>query len=213
MRLSIIRLSPLVIALLASGCASTRDVQREERYRMSAVVESDPPGYAAYVGKKYIGQTPAKFSYDYTHRTEELTFGGYRTGMTLLISGAAGMAVAGGMIAGGVVLMDNNNDGGSALMGIGVLGAIYGFIGTIYGTIAMVGSSPPRVVDRTLPHKLTFGVKSPAGAYKELEVMPINDRKPKVHFDEISRIKYDERTGKWSVPGLKNLKVEERNKK
>ena len=213
MRLSILRISPLVIVLLISGCASTRDVQREERYRMSAVVESEPPGYAAYVGKKYIGQTPAKFSYDYTHRTEEITFGGYRTGMVMLISGGAGMAVAGGMIAGGAVLMDNDSEAGSALMAIGVVGVLYGFIGTIYGTIAMVGSSPPRVVDRTIPHKLTFGVKSPAGAYEELEVLPINDRKPLVHFDEISRVKYNGLTGKWSVPGLKNLKVEERNKK
>ena len=207
-----LRVAPLILALALAGCASTRDVLREERYRMSAVVESEPPGYAAYVGKKYIGQTPAKFTHDYSHRTEELTFGSYRTGMVMLITGGAGMAVGGGLVAGGAVLMDNNDDVGAPLMAVGVVGVIYAFIGTIYGTIAMIGSTPPREVQRTDPYKLTFGVKSPAGVYKEMEVSPINDRKPLVHFDEIRKVKFLEATGKWSVPGLKNLKVEPRSK-
>ena len=202
----------LIFVVTVAGCASTRDVLREERYRMSATVESEPPGYAAYVGKKYIGQTPVKFTQEYSHRTEELTFGGYRTGMVMLITGGAGMAVGGGMIAGGAVLMDQGDDVGVSLMAVGIVGVLYAFIGTIYGTIAMVGSPPPREVQRTAPYKLTFGVKSPAGIYKELEVLPINDRKPLVHFDEIRKVKFLEASDRWQVPGLKNLKVEQRDK-
>ncbi len=204
--------APLILALSLAGCAATRDVLREERYRMSANIESEPPGYAAYVGKKYIGQTPVKFTHDYVHRTEELTFGGHRTGIVLLITGGAGMALAGGMVAGGVVMMDEDSDTGSTLLGLGILGALYGFIGTIYGTVAIIGSPPPREVERTLPYKLTFGVKSPAGVYRELDVKPINDKKPKVHFDEIQKVKFIEAENRWYVPGLKNLKVEKRSK-
>ena len=130
--------------------------------------------------------------------------------MALIISGGAGMAVAGGMIAGGAVLMDDNSDTGPLLLGLGTLGLIYGFIGTIYGTIAMVGSPPPKEVMRTVPYKLTFGVKSPAGVYQEMDVKPISDKKRKVHFDEIRNVKFLEQTGRWWVPGLKNLKIEPR---
>ncbi len=212
MPMTAVKAVPLLFLLIfvAVGCASSRDVLDEQRYRMTAVIESDPPGYTAYVGKKYLGQTPVKFSQEYSHVTEELTFGGYRTGMALVISGGAGMAFAGGMIAGGAALLNEDNDGGSILISLGAVGLIYGFIGTIYGTIAMVGSSGPKEVVRTDPYKLTFGIKSPSGVYREIEVKPINDSKRKVHFDEIRKVKFFERGARWAVPGLKNLKLEMR---
>ncbi len=210
--MTLLKVAALAAVACCAGCASTRDTLEERTYRMTTLIRSEPPGYEAYLGKTHLGKTPVEVTRPYTHLTEELTFGNYRTGMVLAITGGAGVAVAGGMVAGGVVLMDDDSGAGAALVGLGMVGMLYGLIATGYGAVAMIGSTGTIESKRTDPHKLVFGVKGPGGDYHEMEVKPVNDRKRHLHLDQVRKVTFVEGSGKWWVPGLKDLKVEVRGK-
>jgi len=193
-----------LICLLLTGCSSTYETLKEEHYSVQTAIDSSPPGLQAYYKTKYIGKTPTVFKGKYKQIEQKITFGGYRLGLGMLITGGIGIAVGGGMVGGGAAL--GTSDGGVPLIALGAVGAIYGLIGVGYGAVAMIGSPGPRIVKKTNPSIMKFGIRTKDGKLIETKIVPLDKKIGWIDFKEIKKVKFEAETGQFTVEGLRSLK-------
>ena len=193
------------IGACLAGCSTTYETLKTEVHPIQASIESTPPGLQAYYKTKYLGKTPTVFQGKYKHIEQKITFGGYRLGLGMLITGGVGIAVGGGMVGGGAALGSSE---GAVLIGLGAVGALYGLVGLGYGAIAMIGSPAPRIVKKTVPGSMSFGVKTEDGRLTEAKIVPIDSKKGWVNFGEINKVTFESSSGTISVEGMKTLKKE-----